>query len=117
MTLNTYVLKHTGFGDCTCNGITSQKNSLTISNNYEDDVDLIVVDGTNGACNVLNPEDKTVRYVKAIPRKNIVEIVDGEYRLDSWLMMGGNYVSTSDSRYREITGIAYPVPVHDRIEK
>jgi hypothetical protein len=31
-------------------------------------------------------------------------------------MSGGNYVITSDSRYREVTGVPYPISVHDRFE-
>lgn len=33
-----------------------------------------------------------------------------------WHMFGGAYIKTSDSRFSEVTGIRYPVPVHDRIE-
>ena len=29
-------------------------------------------------------------------------------------MFGGNYLKTSDSRFKDLTGISYPVPVHDR---
>jgi hypothetical protein len=32
----------------------------------------------------------------------------------SWCMMGGNFIYTCDSRFREIC--QYPIPVHDRIE-
>jgi hypothetical protein len=33
-----------------------------------------------------------------------------------WNMFGGNYVVTSDSRYREFTGSNRPLPVFDRFE-
>lgn len=33
-----------------------------------------------------------------------------------WYMAGGNFLYTSDSRYKEITGISYPVSIHDRYE-
>ena len=31
-------------------------------------------------------------------------------------MAGGNYVIAPGSRYREVTGVRYPIPVHDRFE-
>ena len=34
-----------------------------------------------------------------------------------WHMCGGAYIYTSDSRFREVTGMHYPVSVHDRIEE
>ena len=33
-----------------------------------------------------------------------------------WYMAGGNFLYTSDSRYKELTGISYPVSIHDRYE-
>ncbi len=33
-----------------------------------------------------------------------------------WYMMGGNFLYTLDSRFREITGTKYPIPIHDRYE-
>lgn len=33
-----------------------------------------------------------------------------------WYMAGGNFLYTSDSRFREVTGCSYPVPIHDRYE-
>lgn len=32
-------------------------------------------------------------------------------------MFGGNFLKTSDSRFKDIAGIRYPVPVHDRTEE
>lgn len=34
----------------------------------------------------------------------------------AWFMASGAYLTTSDARYREITGMSYPVPLHDRTE-
>lgn len=31
-------------------------------------------------------------------------------------MMGGNFAHTSDSRWKDIAGHAYPLPIHDRSE-
>lgn len=37
-------------------------------------------------------------------------------RSGKWHMAGGNFVFSCDSRYREVTGINYPISVHDRVE-
>ena len=37
-------------------------------------------------------------------------------RPEKWHMAGGNFVYSCDSRYREVTGIHYPISVHDRVE-
>jgi hypothetical protein len=34
---------------------------------------------------------------------------------DRWLMFGGNFIWSSDSRFRNEVS-EYPIPVHDRIE-
>lgn len=31
-------------------------------------------------------------------------------------MAGGTFIKTSDSRYKEVTGVSYPVSLHDRQE-
>lgn len=47
--------------------------------------------------------------------------VCGEYVADvitrrhAWHMAGGNFVFSPDARYREVTGVAYPISVHDRV--
>ena len=37
-------------------------------------------------------------------------------RPGSWHMAGGNFVYSCDGRYKEVSGIHYPVQVHDRVE-
>ena len=37
-------------------------------------------------------------------------------RPEKWHMAGGNFVFSCDSRYCEVTGIHYPISVHDRVE-
>lgn len=37
-------------------------------------------------------------------------------RSGEWHMAGGNFVYSCDSRYSEVTGIVYPISVHDRVE-
>lgn len=38
-------------------------------------------------------------------------------RRDKWHSFGGNFVYSSDSRYREVTSLPYPISVHDRVEE
>jgi hypothetical protein len=52
------------------------------------------------------------RYVRAIPYENIY---DRNPKVN--YMAGGNFVYTSDSSYRDITGVEYPISVHDRRER
>jgi hypothetical protein len=103
-------------GDCTNNGISSRA------------TDLLLV-------NVSGPTDNnSPRYQKALlvpgNGKGLVKIVPAAWwpnlkawsKVEGWCMMGGNYASTSDSRFHdavcEITGGASygAVPIHDRIE-
>lgn len=36
---------------------------------------------------------------------------------NKWYMFGGNYLATSDSRFKDfVGGCKYPVPIHDRTE-
>lgn len=35
---------------------------------------------------------------------------------ECWYMAGGNILYTSDSRFKQITGISYPIAIHDRYE-
>lgn len=46
-------------------------------------------------------------YVKFLP----------VYRSVEWYVNGGNFLYTNDRRMKEITGIDYPVPIHDRVER
>lgn len=34
-----------------------------------------------------------------------------------WYMFGGNFLYSSDSRFREVTNSKYPIPIHDRYEE
>jgi len=92
--------------DCTCDGVTNRFNRLCVTN----------VDGP------FNPSEDcpAVKLVEgALP--NTVRIVPEECG-ESWTMFGGNYASTSDSRFGEavekIIGTRFygAVAVHDRVE-
>ncbi len=58
------------------------------------------------------------KAVKLVYRENL-DYIHAEPIVDrgKWHMFGGNYLKTSDSRFKNLTGIRYPVPVHDRTEE
>lgn len=64
------------------------------------------------------PED--IRQCVYIERREVMgkEYIDCKpaYCRKRWYMMGGNFLYTSDSRFKEITGISYPIAIHDRYE-
>ena len=91
-----------GKGDCTNGGISSGRNSLIVicdngPTEASDIRDCVYIDKQGIGRN---------EYIKAKPL----------YCPDRWYMAGGNFLYTSDSRFREITGISYPVSIHDRYE-
>jgi len=95
--------------DCTNGGISSRFTRLTLIN-----VEGPFEPTANApAALLLSNHFNTVRIVPADE--------NGE-QIKGWTMFGGNYASTSDSRFGEavekINGIRYPgaVPIHDRIE-
>ena len=94
--------------DCTNGGVTSKYHTLCVTN----------VDGPFG------PDDD-IPAVKLMPGNlpGTVKIVpEEEIEKGSWTMFGGNYASTSDSRFSEkiekMIGSRFygAVPVHDRVE-
>jgi hypothetical protein len=101
-------------GDCTLNGISGRAADLCLVN----------VEGPSKP----SPTQPAALLVRGNGR-GLVKIVPAEWRdigewgpVAGWTMMGGNYASTSDSRFheavRKITGNeSYgAVPIHDRIE-
>lgn len=103
-------------GDCTGGGISSKVIQLCIVN----------ITGPSQP-----DEDSPAAMMVAGNAPGLVKIVPASYNEErnewsstpGWAMMGGNYASTSDSRFHEavkrFTG--HPsygaVPIHDRIEK
>lgn len=90
-------------GDCTNGGISSQRRELYIvgcetSPFYPTDIRECVW--------VESREVMGETYKHARPL----------YHRKRWYMAGGNFIYTSDSRYKELTGISYPVSIHDRYE-
>ena len=92
-----------GLGDCTNGGISSYQRELHV---------LAAQKGP------FEPED--IRQCVYIERREVMgkEYVDCKpaYCRKRWYMMGGNFLYTSDSRFKEITGISYPIAIHDRYE-
>jgi hypothetical protein len=90
-------------GDCTNGGISS----------YRDE--LYIISDQKGPF-----EPRDIRECVYIENREIIGsgYVDAKplYYPRRWYMAGGNFLYTCDSRYKDITGISYPVSIHDRYE-
>ncbi|NCA16970.1 MAG: hypothetical protein EBS90_07980 [Betaproteobacteria bacterium] len=102
------------FSDATNNGITARHNRLLLIDpaagdsfrvfDAKDGDEVLVVDHRGGMDHA---------YLKPVARPARIE--NGQIvPTKKWTMFGGNFVSTSDSRFRERFG--HVLPVHDRIE-
>ena len=97
------VYRDNKLGDCTNNGISAHAS------------DLYILAEQKGP---FEPED--IRQCVYIEWRNCC----GEQYIDCkpayfpkrWYMAGGNFLYTSDSRFREITKSKYPISIHDRYE-
>lgn len=91
------------FDDCTNKGISSKADELYI---VYDKAPLILMDIRE----CVTVEKLQTRYGDHVRCKPI-------YRGSEWYADGGNFLYTIDCRFKEITGIEYPVPIHDhRVE-
>ena len=93
-----------GNSDCTLNGVSyTHPNRLVIEheNGFIDENDIAEGDHVILELVIRSINGKEYRSLK--PK--------GETR---WTMFGGNYASSSDSRFSELN--PYPLPIHDRIE-
>ena len=100
--LRAHVLK-SPFDDCTNKGISSKADSLFI---VYDKGPFILRDIRN----CVTVEKMQMRYEDHVRCKPI-------YRGSEWYADGGNFLHTIDCRFKEITGIEYPVPIYDhRVE-
>lgn len=90
-------------GDCTNYGISSYQK------------ELYVLVGKEGP---FEPDD--IRQCVYIEMHEIMgkKYIDCKpaYCQKYWYMMGGNFLYTSDSRFKKITGSSYPIAIHDRYE-
>jgi hypothetical protein len=122
-----HFLAHTGIdlvtvlrsadGDCSCGGITTKHAHLIlVAETTEEDASKIPSDAraclerhvknTPGACIVVMRKPCGKLYPTVYP---LAAWLEGK-----WLMAGGNFVTSCDSRFRERYPLA--LPVHDRIE-
>ncbi|MBQ6091404.1 MAG: hypothetical protein IJL07_09090 [Lachnospiraceae bacterium] len=101
--LPAYVLRSKGTGDCTNDGISKSR------------IELYVM--TEGRY-PFEPADlrECVGIEKRSYSGEIYVCAKPLYCPRRWYMAGGNFLYTSDSRFGEITGISYPVSIHDRYE-
>ena len=89
--------------DCTTKGISSKADELYI---VYDKAPLILMD-IRECVTVEKLQTRYGEYVKCKP----------VYESNNMYAAGGNFLYTSDCRFKEITGIEYPVPIHDhRVE-
>jgi hypothetical protein len=93
--------------DCTAGGITSKNNMLYLCTTKEEAEEL----HANGEAALWLKENKFSfgNFLAAYPPYSTNAGSVG------W-MMGGNFVYTSDSRFKEYFGTSQPIPVHDRQE-
>ncbi len=107
---NAYILRST-LGDFTNNGVTSRQKDIYLFNGgtseeiqaYADDH---VIDYEQCFKVEVLWEGQKNEYHRAIPA----------FKQGKIWMAGGNYAYSCDSRYSEVTGITYPISVHDRTE-
>lgn len=99
-------------GDCTNNGLTAKNNTLILFSSDTTDEEIFDY-CKNGKANM----GHCLRVVKRnSPYANYAEVVFRNPQSEGTYMAGGNYITTSDSRYSDIAGVSYPLPVHDRFE-
>jgi len=103
--LSVNVLRAAGRSDCSNGGISSTETSLDLFASVD-----AIPEGF--------PREKALVVVK---RKVFGEVYVHAQPADrpftpGTYMSGGNFIHTSDSRWSEITGVHYPIAVHDRRE-
>lgn len=108
--LTVFVYRSIG-GDCTMEGITSKHDMLTLVRDYTDE-DLDELRQSEEAHKILLLEKREL-FNK--PLWLCIPLIE---KPNCHRMMGGNYVVTSDSRYKDFTPfkLGFPLPVHDRYE-
>nr|WP_229095534.1 hypothetical protein [Alistipes sp. D31t1_170403_E11] len=107
--LTTYVLRST-LSDCTNGGVSSRAESLELFAPHLSFAQVANYCLENGI--------DVNKAIKLVYRENL-DYIHAEPVIDRGrhYMFGGNYLKTSDSRFENIAGIRYPVPVHDRTEE
>lgn len=98
-------------GDCSANGLSSRVQTVTV-----------VSDDPNAPGQVFEPSDDApaVRLVKRRiwrDKPEYVHAVPVSVGAQEMSMSGGTFIYSCDSRFSELTGVHYPVPLHDRVER
>lgn len=102
-------------GDCTNNGISGRFQTLQLAcpegnNTFDSSVSVPL--------NFCMVERRKIcggqTYMDIVPAA--VDASGNVVKRPGWWMNGGNIASTSDSRFHEMTGINYPLCIHDRKE-
>ena len=97
-------------GDCTNNGISSWFDELLIAcpdgprsffSEHEVPLNFCMIERTFGVAHLV---PATVDENGCVVKR------------PGWYMHGGNIADTSDSRFRELSGVHYPLHIHDRSE-
>lgn len=88
--------------DCTNQGISSKASVLYLAF----DKGPFVLADIRECVRVIKMQTRYGEYVTCKPL----------YESNNMHAFGGNFLYTSDARFKEITGIEYPVPIHDRKE-
>lgn len=125
------VLRPAESGDCTNGGITAQANRVTLVGTAEA-TDVVFPIADSSRCVEPNKTRPAValeirkRFLGTGKVGSLVPVqwdaeVERYVRAHSWSMAGGNYASTSDSRFGDLveTVLGFRAPalaVHDRIE-
>lgn len=95
------------FGDCTNGGVSEKFNTL-----------LIPCDDGNETVDLDNPPENFCVIEKRIlwGEKHYYIVPYALKQSGRWVMMGGNFAFTSDSRFKECAESWQPLPIHDRVE-
>lgn len=96
------VYRTPSLGDCTNGGVSGKHDEFLL---VDEDIDGPI--RNDGRYPVLR-----LRKREIAGRETLHVIPDGETR---YVMFGGNFVYTSDSRFRQVCN--YPLPIHDRVER
>lgn len=103
--IKVYVYKNSEFGDSTNNGVTSNDDLEFYVEVPRGHIKLEEIEANDNAVLLIpNPNSRNPNYTSFV----------NNARKDRWGMFGGNFVWSTDSRFREY--YPAPVPVHDRFE-
>lgn len=109
------VLRTNRLCDCTNNGVSANYDTLFLCREYVTKDDVLEYCKETGE----NPQ----RFLKVEEirscRRNYARLVQFVHPNNDKViggMAGGNYLTSCDSRFSEITGIPYPLAIHDRYE-